>query len=83
MARTRANFQHKKQLEAAGIVGAMRHAFLYCLLHREVCVLESEWHFDCFCPLFWNVRSGLVARQRAECNVVAEFHALPCPCDKI
>ena len=45
MARTRANFQHKKQLEAAGIVGDMRHTCLYCLLHREVCVLESEWHF--------------------------------------
>ena len=83
MARTRANFQHRKQLEAAGIVGDMRHAFLYCLLHREVCVLESEWHFDFFCPLFWNVRSGPVARQRAEYNVAAEFHALPCPSDKI
>ena len=45
VARTRANFQHKKQLEAAGIVGDMRHTCLYCLLHREVCVLESEWHF--------------------------------------
>ena len=83
MARTRANFQHKKQLEAAGIVGDMRQAFLYCLLHSEVCVLESEWHFDFLCPLFWNVRSGPVARQRVEYNVAAGFHALPCPSDKI
>ena len=79
----RANFHCKKQLEAVGIVGVMRHGCLHCLLHREVCVLESEWHFDCFCPLFWNVRSGLVARQRAEYNVAAEFDALPCPSDKI
>ena len=48
VARTRANFQYKKQLEAAGIVGDMRHACLYCFLHREVCVLESEWHFAFF-----------------------------------
>ena len=76
VARTRANFQYKKQLEAAGIVGDMRHACLYCFLHREVCVLESEWHFAFFCPLFSNLRSGPIARQRAEYNFGAEFHAL-------
>ena len=81
MARTRANFQHKKQLEAAGIVGDMRQAFLYCLLHSEVCVLESEWHFAFFCPLFSNLRSGPIARQRAEYNNDAEFRALPCSSD--
>ena len=81
MARTRANFQHKTQLEAAGIVGDMRHACLYCFLHRGVCVLESEWHFAFFCPLFSNLRSGPIARQRAEYNNDAEFRALPCSSD--
>ena len=81
VARTRANFQYKKQLEAAGIVGDMRHACLYCFLQREVCVLESEWHFAFFCPLFSNLRSGPIARQRAEYNNDAEFRALPCSSD--
>ena len=82
MARTRANYKHKEQLEAAGIVGDMRHACLYWLLRRDVCVLESEWHFALLCPLFSNLRSGPIARQSAEYNVDAEFHVLPCPSDK-
>ena len=81
MARTRANFQYKAQLEAAGIVGDARHACLYCLLNRGVCVLESEWQFVFFCLLFSNLRKGSLARARVAADV-AEFHTSTCPSDR-
>ena len=82
MARTRANFQYKAQLEAAGIVGDARHACLYCLLHTGVCVIESEWHYVFFCPLFFsNLRNCPLARASAA-DDDAEFYILPCPRDR-
>ena len=82
MARTRANYKHKEQLEAAGIVGDMRNACLYWLLRRDVCVLESEWHFVFFCPLHANLRNGPLAGQRVADDDDAEFHAQNCLRDR-
>ncbi len=44
VARTRAHFQLKDQLIAAGIDGNLRRTCLFCLFSRNICVLESEWH---------------------------------------
>ena len=67
-----------QQLINAGICDELRHACLYCLLVKNVCVLESEWHFIEYCPLFTYLRTGpLFLRGPAE--VVSEFNSSPRP----
>jgi hypothetical protein len=80
LARTRANYNFKERLVASGICDNLRHACLYCLIARNICVLESEWHYIFHCPLFTDLRTGSLFQRRAA-EVVSEFNSFPRPCD--
>ena len=72
----------RNSLKMVGIDGDARRACLYCLLHKGVCVIESEWHYVFFCPLFFsNLRNCPLARASAA-DDDAEFYILPCPRDR-
>ena len=78
VARTRAHFQLKDQLLAAGIDENLRRTCLFCLFSKNICVLESEWHLLFYCPLFTHLRTGPLWRT---VETRTEFDNSPHPCD--
>ena len=78
LARARAHYDRKEQLIAAGICDDLRRVCLFCLLTRNICVMESEWHFIFHCPLYTDLRTGSLFRRRAA-EVGSEHCSFPRP----
>ena len=56
--RTRARYQYHDGLENSGVTDNLRKSCLYCLKSRNVCVLDTEWHFVLHCPHFTDLRNS-------------------------